>query len=103
MVMSLAPAAVVTTAIVSRSVYSPLPAIDCTVPLIPGGTMILWRTSGVSATSPMVRPPLTVSPGFTAGSKVQARVMSRGSTFSPRRIHAPLRACMPGSGRWMPS
>ena len=60
-------------------------------------------TRAVSATVPITVPPATSAPATRAGTKRQRRAGSSGATFSPRRIHAPLWAWMPGSGRWMPS
>ncbi len=102
-VSSYGPAAVSRTAILSVSVYSPLAAIDVTVPETSGGTMMRCFTSGVSRTSAMPWPAVTLSPGLTSGSNGHRFFVSSGSTFSPRLIHAPLWAWMLGSGRWMPS
>ena len=88
---------------VSWMVYSPLAATFTMVPLIFGGTMILWSTTAVSGTVPMTSPPTTSVPSRTAGVNSHFFSGSRAGTSTPRVMQAPTFSTIFSSGRWIPS
>ena len=74
------------------------------VPLMLGGTMILWSTTGVSGTVPMTSPPTTWSPAWAVGVKSHSFSGSMGGTSTPRgRLLLPAFFRISSKGRWMPS
>jgi len=90
MEISRGPDSVSTSARVSRKANPPGGTMERTVPLTSGGAMTRCRTNSVSIISPMPWPAKTCSPAFTNGVNCHCFAGSSGSTFSPRRIHAPL-------------
>ena len=78
--------------------------MDAMVPLMPGGTMILWSTTLVSWTVPMTSPPETLSPAWTVALKSHFFVRSSAGTSTPRGRLLPWTFFMiSSSGRWIPS
>ena len=73
------------------------------VPLMLGGTMILWSTTGVSGTVPITSPPGTIAPTSTVGTNCHLRSRLSAGTSMPRVMLEPVRSRISGSGRWMPS
>ena len=98
------PSAFTSVAMVVLTLYWPSPATHFRVPFSPGGTMILWSTTGVSGTVPMTSPPVTSSPALATGENSHSFSGSMGGTSTPRgRLLLPVCFRMPSSGRWMPS
>ena len=90
-------------ATVSSTVKEPL-LMSVMVPLMMGGTMILWSTTGVSGTVPITSPPSTFVPGVTTAVKSHFFSRSRAGTSTPRgRLFPCTFSIMTSSGRWMPS
>ena len=73
------------------------------VPLRVGGTMILWSTTGVSGTVPMMSPPVTLSPTAAVAVNSHFFSWSRAGTSTPRVMQAPTFSTIFSRGRWMPS
>ena len=82
------PSSVFRVAMVSVTLKEPL-LMSMMVPLILGGTMILWSTTAVSGTVPMISPPVTLSPtlalGETGRDGFSVEAARRGSVFSSHR------------------
>ena len=98
------PSSFVSTATVWWTLYPPAGATLFSVPFRLGGTMILWSTTGVSGTVPMMSPPTTLSPALATGVKSHSLSGSMGGTSTPRGRLLPWTFSMIfSSGRWMPS
>ena len=98
------PSSFTSTATVSWTLYCPALTTLFSVPLRVGGTMILWSTTGVSGTVPMMSPPTTVSPALATGVNSHFLSGSMAGTSTPRGRLLPRTFSMIfSSGRWMPS
>mmetsp|Transcript_17529 Transcript_17529/g.68000 ORF Transcript_17529/g.68000 Transcript_17529/m.68000 type:complete len:250 (+) Transcript_17529:1102-1851(+) len=89
----------------SRMVYWPSGATKVRVPISFGGTMILWMIRVFSNTSPMMSPPVTLSPtAKPVGLKCHSLVRLSDSVLTPRGMKMLLLiSAMFCSGRWIPS
>ena len=84
-------------------VYCPSFTTSKIVPFIFGGTIDLCVIAGVSGTSAIMVPPLTVSPGFTVICTSHSFEVSRESTLTPRLIYLPEFLAISLRGRSIPS